>query len=375
MNLYQKPSGIWAVDYFEDGKRRRVSLGTRDKPEARRRAIAAVNGERFDTEVPTGRPTKTATEVGTTVRQLFRRCMNDKNVWMLKKSQATLRSNDGILCRAEFEVEGRRITFGDLDITEADDTVMAGLVSWLEGQGYAQASIKRKMDMVSRAFKQAVTWKLIPAKPELPSITVPDNSRKRVLSAREEVAVFKAIDRRALEQPAADWPRIGRMVRFLLDTGCRKAEAENLRAEWVTEIDLGDRTVHRMTIPSWVTKNGKARTIPLTPAVVSSLPDLIRAGQEAPDSAPPGRLLFPYSGSFLWYRWKIIVADLKKSGYDLSDVVLHTFRHTCLTRLSERGLPIEKVADWAGHSDISITMKHYRHVEASGLDIGASLLA
>lgn len=77
--------------------------------------------------------------------------------------------------------------------------------------------------------------------------------------------------------------------------------------------------------------------------------------------------LVPYRASNAWYRWDTIRDDVKReAGLDLSDVVLHTFRHTCLTRLAKR-LPIHKVSQWAGHASIQITVKHYAHLQADDL--------
>ncbi|MHC3128104.1 hypothetical protein OB03_12815 [Brevundimonas sp. GN22] len=375
MNLYTKASGIWAVDLRSLGKGR-VTLGTRDKAEARRRIPRAVAGEKFADETqPIGRPVASAVKVDTTMAQLFRRCMNDPDVWMLTRSQATLRSNDKILCATVITLpDGDKVTFGELAVADVTAAVLEKLAKALQAKKYAQSSVKRKLDMISKSLSKAVDWEIISTKPKVPSISIKDNARKRVLMDHEEKAVFAAIAARHAAHPTADWVRFGHAIRFLLDTGCRKAELENVRSEWIHEIDLGTRTVHRMNIPSWITKSEKDRTIPLTSAIVASLPDLIKTAAPAPAGKPRGLMLFPYTGSFLWYRWKLIVADLKEQGYDLSDMVLHSFRHTCLTRLSMRGMPIEKVADWAGHSDISITVKHYRHAEASSLDLGVDLL-
>lgn len=373
MRLYQKPSGVWAVDYVSpSGERCRVSTGTRDKTEARRKATLIMAGERPAAEARSYTPPpSTSTPLGITLCALFRRVENAREGWALSKSQATIRSNLKIMRDLEIDLpDGRRVPFRDILVTEVTKGVLRGLVQELEGRGYAPATVKRKLDMVSKALTLAAEWDIIPGRPTMPRMATSKNARDRVVTEREEMAIFEAISARHAAAPSADWVRFGHLVAFLLDTGCRKGEAENLRREWITEVNGR----HRLTIPGWATKNGKPRTIPLTLRIVDALPYLTTNGVEASSPAPRGLMLFPYRGGFIWYRWQGIVADLKELGFDLSDVVIHSFRHTTLTRLSERGLPIEKVADWAGHSNVQITMSVYRHAEAAGLDVGADLL-
>ena len=39
----------------------------------------------------------------------------------------------------------------------------------------------------------------------------------------------------------------------------------------------------------------------------------------------------------------------------------HTFRHTCGSRLIERGVDIVAVSRWLGHSNVSFTLSVYGH--------------
>ena len=40
------------------------------------------------------------------------------------------------------------------------------------------------------------------------------------------------------------------------------------------------------------------------------------------------------------------------------DVIVYTFRHTCASRLVQRGAPIEKVRIWLGHKTIAMTLRY-----------------
>jgi integrase len=107
------------------------------------------------------------------------------------------------------------------------------------------------------------------------------------------------------------------------------------------------------------TKNDKPRQLPLSEAVVTELPYLRLAAV--------GGKLFPLKSATAWYMWDNIRDDMKDQGFDLSDVVLHTMRHTRLTRLAKAGVAIHKISQWAGHSDIKVTWNHYAHLAPNDL--------
>ena len=46
----------------------------------------------------------------------------------------------------------------------------------------------------------------------------------------------------------------------------------------------------------------------------------------------------------------------------MRDVVVYTFRHTCATRLVQRGADIRRVKDWMGHGNIETTMRYAKLV-------------
>jgi integrase len=206
----------------------------------------------------------------------------------------------------------------------------------------------------------AAKWEIIPAKPPMPTIKA-DNKRTRIITDAEEPAIFQAVEARRLAESGRDWKRYAALLRFLLDTGARLGEALAVRDDWIEEV-AGS---WKLNIPANVTKNGKARTLPLTPAIVETLPYLRLASAD-------GRL-FPMSAASAQYYWGNIRDDLAPK-FDLSDVVLHTFRHTCLTRLAKR-LPIHVVSKWAGHSDISITAGTYTHLDTDDLQAGVDVLS
>jgi integrase len=204
------------------------------------------------------------------------------------------------------------------------------------------------MDMVGKSLTMATRWEIMVARPAMPTLKV-ENKRERVMTDDEEAAIFQACAKRAEAEPARPWVRFGHLVRFLLDVGCRLGEALNVKLGDVEEID-GQWVVH---FRRYETKNGKPRSIPLTDAVVASLPYLRMTAARG--------MLFPITAGTAWYMWD----NLRDDVGDMEDVVLHTLRHTCITRLAAR-LPIQIVSLWAGHSDIKVTAG-YTHLNTSNL--------
>jgi integrase len=65
--------------------------------------------------------------------------------------------------------------------------------------------------------------------------------------------------------------------------------------------------------------------------------------------------------------------DKVRDELGLKDKCWHTWRHTCATRLVQRGLPIERIQKWMGHSTIATTLK-YAKLNPNDLVNGVDLL-
>ena len=365
MRLFQKATGIWSVDFVDPGgTRRRVSTGERDYAAAFKQGKRLATGkvepiiDRAPEPASPPRP-KATPATAWTMDTLWTHC--ERTVWSprLCRSQATILSNLKILrtVMVPSPDTGRPMRFADLIPTMVRKQTLDALTAALFERGYASATVKRKVDMVGRSLAEAVDLDLISGRPKMPTIDS-GKPRERVITEAEEACVFAVVASRTQEEPGRPWRRYGHLLRFLMDTACRLGEALALRRSWIDETAQG----WVLNIPGSTTKNGKGRSIPLTPAIVESLPFL-----EA-NAANDGRL-FPLSAGTAQYFWREnVVPDAKLAGFDLSDAVLHTFRHTKLTRLAK--LPtfgIHRVSTWAGHSDISITAKVYAKLDVNDL--------
>ena len=139
------------------------------------------------------------------------------------------------------------------------------------------------------------------------------------------------------------------IVECLIDLGCRVNELLNLEKRFVdfdnNQINFNER------------KNDKAVAVPMTYRVKNILTDHCYFLKDFDK-------LFSHRYSDLNAIWQKARKDL---GYEKKKFyTLHLCRHTCASRLVQRGVPLLLVKDWLGHEDIQTTMI-YAHLAPKAL--------
>ena len=139
------------------------------------------------------------------------------------------------------------------------------------------------------------------------------------------------------------------IVECLIDLGCRVNELLGLEKRFVdfdnNQINFNDR------------KNDQAVAVPMTNRVQSIIKRYYREVKDFDR-------LFTLNYSELNAIWQKARKDL---GYaDKKFYTIHLCRHTCASRLVQRGVPILLVKDWLGHEDIENTMI-YAHLAPKAL--------
>ncbi len=139
------------------------------------------------------------------------------------------------------------------------------------------------------------------------------------------------------------------IVECLIDLGCRVNELLGLEKRFVdfdnNQINFNDR------------KNDQAVAVPMTNRVQSIIRRYYREVKDFDR-------LFTLNYSELNAIWQKARKDL---GYaDKKFYTIHLCRHTCASRLVQRGVPILLVKDWLGHEDIENTMI-YAHLQPKAL--------
>ena len=139
------------------------------------------------------------------------------------------------------------------------------------------------------------------------------------------------------------------IVSCLIDLGCRVNELLNLEKRFIdwdnNQINFNER------------KNDKAVAVPMTNRVQSILRSYYRESKDCDT-------LFSLDYTELNTIWQKARKDL---GYEKKKFyTLHLCRHTCASRLVQRGVPLLLVKDWLGHEDIQTTMI-YAHLAPKAL--------
>ena len=139
------------------------------------------------------------------------------------------------------------------------------------------------------------------------------------------------------------------IVTCLIDIGCRVNELLNLEKRFVdfdnNQINFIDR------------KNDQAVAVPMTNRVQAKIERYYKQTKDFDK-------LFSLNYSELNAIWQRARKDL---GYaDKKFYTIHLCRHTCASRLVQRGVPILLVKDWLGHEDIENTMI-YAHLQPKAL--------
>jgi integrase len=307
---------LW-IDVTVGGRRVRRPAGTSDVQAARledlrvRRALE--RGEPLDTGVLT---------LGEAVRRTY-----DKH-YAPRKSAGVVRY---VLDRIVAEL-GEATLLSSVDEHRLDKWVVS-----MRERGLTGATINRYLSALRRVMKvNRVAPPVVPTLPEA-------YHRERVVSRDEERRMLAHFRTRE-DHDMAD------LVTVLVDTGFRLSEALRLDAKCV---NWGTNQV-----TAYETKGGKPRSVPMTRRVAA----VMRRRMVGP--------AFPLTKDTAARRWAVARSAMPAT---MQDIVLHSLRHTCATRLLEAGVDIYRVKTWLGHASVTTT-EGYAHVSVDMLRDGAAAL-
>lgn len=152
-------------------------------------------------------------------------------------------------------------------------------------------------------------------------------------------------------------PMLGWMTRMALFTAMRAGEIQGLRRG---EVDLDKRVILLSK-----TKNGSARTVPLSKAATQIMRESLQHSVRPLDTdlvfwGEPGRngQRSPYEYYPAWRR------AIKRAG--LKDFRFHDLRHEAVSRLVEAGLGDQEVAAISGHKTMQM-LRRYTHLRSEDL--------
>lgn len=331
--IRQRHNGAFLVDVTVDGVRKTAVVQSLEEA-IERRAVLTANIATHGTEADAR-----AIRAGVwTLQQAYDR--THAQHWSGIPSEKTNEIN----ATAALEFFGR-----DTLVTAVNGDRLDAYVEYLiKKRGNSNATINRKLSALSKILATARERGHVT---EIPRLARRQEriGRIRFLTVTEEAALLQWFAHIGM-------PDHREAIIILIDTGFRTGELWRLEAR---DVDLT-----RGTITLWVTKSKKPRTIPMTSRVreiITARCQLYPSGQLFPGSSKP------------WMRqqWDHVRA-LMQMVHD-QDFVPHMLRHTCCSRLVQRGVPLTHVQKWMGHSDIKTTMR-YAHLAPHDLFSAVAVL-
>lgn len=227
------------------------------------------------------------------------------------------------------------------DITPA--MVLEAIEEW-EDEGNSGSTVNRKVSHISKMLSTAVEQGWLKAAPKLPR-RKPGKHRIRWMSEQEELKVLNACTTLGLDD-------LRDFITVAIDTGFRRSELLGLVPN--------DFINGMVQLHAGSTKSDKARAVPATKRVAEILHR--RSNQ---------RKLFGYTFHVLRGQWLALKAHLGMD--DDPQFVIHMLRHTCASRMVQRGVNLAVVQQWMGHSNIATTLR-YAHLAPDSLAIGREAL-
>lgn len=216
------------------------------------------------------------------------------------------------------------------------DTVREYKYFMLNKLKYSRGTLNRKLASVSKLVTYVKGCRAFVFNWGQPIIEYErtNNRRKFTLSTDVEEKLIRKSNELGYAEKTCFWI-------FLIDIGCRLSEALKLKWE---HVDFQNDFVKFVN-----TKNGEDRDVPMFKRVRDILEQRRERGLKSP---------FPFSISSVEWTWRKVRREL---GMDNEkDFVIHSLRHTCITRLLKRKIGIETVQLVVGHSDIRMTQA-YNH--------------
>lgn len=221
---------------------------------------------------------------------------------------------------------------GDKELSEITSRHISQYSAWRLGRGIRPETVNSDLRHLRAAFNRALKWEYIEKAPLVEMVKV----AKRLPRHLSVEQMQQLLD-------AETEPDFKRLWVFLLWTGCRRCEALGLKWEHVS---LGERPQAVIT-----GKGDRERVIPLLPPVV-----------EAMGFPGEGPVFPPWSPFSVSQHFRRLVRRLGIKAR------LHDLRHTCLTWLVARGVPLKLVQDIAGHASINTTMLYAKVYSGESYD-------
>lgn len=324
--------GSWFVDVSYQGRRRTATVKGLDNRETAEKLRVSILAELMN---DTTAPERNAKANSWTMQEAF---THIQGVW------AGTGGEDCQVRNARMAVD----FFGPN--TPLEDITCEWMDSYyarLKQLGNSNSTLNKKRSALSFMMTHAIRRGKLTAKPYLERFDE-GVGRIRFLTQDEEANATAVLAR---------WGYSDHVDAFtvLIDTGFRPSELWRVQARDI-DFEVG-------VISVWATKTDHPRSVPMTQRVRTIM-------EHRRDSIKTGPL-FPYFNSWFEDVWNRMKTHLGMN--DDLQFVPYALRHTCASRLVQRGVHLQVVKEWMGHKSIQTTLR-YAHLCPKNLLDAAKVL-
>jgi integrase len=332
MSVYKRgDKGVFYMNFTVDGVRTFKSTGKFTKKEAKH-AEAMERQKLMEQASLTPQELSARTLLSEAIEQVY------ETRWKANKDGEQARTRSLKLIEL----------IGDLQVCTINEDVVRLLMFKLEAKKLKPATVNRYLEVLKTILRyKRQEWDFIHLKKQ-------PKGRIRVLDKHEEEKSIKLLRETVHTSRRQFYYEVADLVEVLLDTGCRLSEILDLRYD--------DINYDSNLISIWVNKGDRPRSIPMT----SRARTVMMARQVTNKLKPFTVTISQADKAWAWARKEM---HLEKD----IQFVLHSLRHTCATRLVNKGVDLYVVKEWLGHSSIQVT-ERYAHLAPSKLAHAASIL-
>lgn len=248
--------------------------------------------------------------------------------WSGQKSE----DNHALRGRQVIDALGR-----DTPLDEITPEVIAEAILEWEDEGNSGSTVNRKLSALSTMLDMAMDHGWLDKKPKIKRRRE-GKHRVRWLDLEEELQLLNVAERLGLHE-------LRDFIVVAVDTGFRRSELLGL--------DPRDYQNGMLHLHAGSTKNDDARAVPVTSRV-----------REILESRRGNCKVFSLTPASLRYQWSALKMHLDKD--DDPQFCVHMLRHTCASRLVQRGVQLAVVQRWMGHKHIQTTLR-YAHLSPDSL--------
>lgn len=241
------------------------------------------------------------------------------------------------------EAIGARTLITDIDVVVIDNAKLF----WKQ-KGNSNATVNRKLACLSKMLTKARDMQIISHKPKISREKEPQ-SRIRWYTDQEKQNIYGMLHH-------LGHSRYVGALQVLMETGFRCGELFKLEP-----VD-----VQQNLLVVDINKSSWPRSVPMTTTVKAVIE------RELKQMEPGQRTIFGWTDYDKLMRvWKQVRYQLK--WIEDEQAVLHTCRHTFITNLVQRGVPVAMVQKLAGHKTVGMTMR-YTHLGPQDLQSAIAML-